>query len=159
MLRQVRSPSAILHAFLFRLNGLRLAHRRQQDVQQPHPGGKVEQVDQVAGTGLGSRLPAAHDAGVDLQASGQPPLGQLCGFDKRLQPRREVLGELLTLHMVTGVELEQLVGQVCEAVADVLDEFANVEVGYWSTTLSWPLCASYFGRSESGVIVVCNCRS
>ena len=25
--------------------------------------------------------------------------------------------------------------------------------------LFWPLCASYFGRSGSGVIVVCNCRS
>ena len=25
--------------------------------------------------------------------------------------------------------------------------------------LFWPLCANYFGRSGSGVIVVCNCRS
>ena len=25
--------------------------------------------------------------------------------------------------------------------------------------LLWPLCANYFGRSGSGVIVVCNCRS
>ena len=34
---------------------------------------------------------------------------------------------------------------------------------FWYTCgqrqLFWPLCANYFGRSGSGVIVVCNCRS
>ena len=56
----------------YRVHALRLAHRRQQVVQQPHPCGQVEQVDEVAGAGLGSRPPASHQAGVDLQQTGQP---------------------------------------------------------------------------------------
>ena len=47
----------------------------------------------------------------------------------------------------------------------MLDEFVAI-VGCHLPTLRlgqrqlfWPLYANYFGRSGSGVIVVCNCRS
>ena len=44
-----------------------------------------------------------------------------------------------------------------ELVPDPTGSLAMVPCG--QRQLFWPLCANYFGRSGSGVIVVCNCRS
>ena len=87
LLRKPRCPSTLAHG------GFRLACLRQQDVQQPQHGGQIEQVDQVAGVWFGLRFPAAHDAGVDLQASGQLPSGQSGGLLKAFEPQGEFPGK------------------------------------------------------------------